>query len=262
MKRTALITATMLGMLLLTGAWGWCDPALNGIFGSNMVLQRDAPVNIWGTAAPAEQVTVTIGDQARTAAAGEDGRWRVTFEPLQIAGTFPVTVAGNHEIVLENVVLGDVWVCSGQSNMEMGVRGSRNAREEVAAADFPLIRLFNLPRQASPEPRDTVGGQWVPCSPTTVGSFSAAGYFFGRHLHRELGVPIGLINTSWGGTPAQAWTSSEALEAHADVFEPMFSTWERLIAAYPEAIEKYTKVTLPEWEKKVQEAQATGQQPP
>jgi len=261
MHRAHVPAVALVLCLLLAAPLAWADVTLNGIFTDNMVLQREMPVAIYGKADPGEQVTVTIGDQSKAATAGEDGKWKVTFEPLAVEGAFEVKAVGNNEIVLTNVVLGDVWVCSGQSNMAFTVGGVRNAPEEIAAADYPDLRLFNFARKASLEPTDEVGGQWVPCSSTTVRGFSAVGYFFGRKLHQELGVPIGLINTSWGGTPAQAWTSLEKLQADPE-YAGIFEQWEQMIAAWPEAMRKYNEETIPAWEKKVEEAKAAGETPP
>lgn len=243
-----------LAALTVAGA----DVTLNGMFTSNMVLQREMPVPIFGKAAPGEQVTVTIGEVSKTATAGEDGKWKVVFEPLTIAGPFEVKVAGANEVILTNVVMGDVWICSGQSNMAMGLASCLNAQEEIAAANFPDLRLYNYPRKVSQQPTDEVAGSWVPCSPTTVPGFSGVGYFFGRYLHQELGVPIGLINTSWGGTAAEAWTSLEKLQANP-LFQSIFDRWATLLAAYPAAMEKYNNETLPEWQRKADEAKAAGQ---
>lgn len=258
MRATRVLCPVLAVLALASTGIAGADVTLNGIFTSNMVLQRDIPVPIFGKAAPGEQVTVTIAEQSQSATAGEDGKWKVTFEPRAIAGPFEVQVAGGNEIVLSNVVLGDVWICSGQSNMAMVVTSCINAQEEIAAAEFPELRLYNYPRKASQEPIDEVAGAWVPCSPQTVGGFSGVGYFFGRHLHQELGVPIGLINTSWGGTPAEAWTSLEQLQANP-LFQSIFDMWARILEAYPAAMEKYTNETVPEWEKKVEEARAAGE---
>jgi len=262
MPRTLAIVAVLVAVICAaTVLPAAADVKLCGIFTDNMVLQRDMAVPIWGTAEPGEAVTVTIGDQTRTATADEAGKWRATFDALAIDGPFSVTVTGNNEITLSNCVLGDVWVCSGQSNMGMVVRSCINADDEIAAADFPLIRLFNYGRKPSPEPLDDLTGAWVECSPETVGGFSAAAYFFGRDVHQQTGVPIGLINTSWGGTPAEAWTSDPVLKSYPE-FQPIFDSWARVIEAYPEALRKYNEETLPAWQKQVEEAKAAGETPP
>lgn len=247
--------------LVAAGTSAWPEVALNGMFGDNMVLQREMQVPIWGTAAPGEQVTVTACGQTKTTTAGTDGKWMVRLDPIETAASFTVTVTGENQIVLENVIMGDVWICSGQSNMVWPVGKSNNASEEIATADYPLIRLCQVKRATSPEPTDYIEAPWQPCSPQTVSGFSAIGFFFGREIHEQIGVPIGLISTNWGGTPVEAWTSREKLETIKG-FEPVFERWQRYIEAYPAAMEKYRNETLPAWQRQVEEARAAGKQPP
>jgi sialate O-acetylesterase len=210
-------------MLLLIFA---CDALraevkLAGVFGNNMVLQRDCAVPVWGWADKGEEVTVAIAGQKLTAKAGDDGRWKVSLEKLKVGDPLEMTVKGSsgNEIKLKNIAVGDVWICSGQSNMEMGVGACKNAGEEMAAADYPNIRLFTVAKNKADEPVADLKADWKPCSPKTIGalgdwgSFSGTGYYFGKYLHKELNVPIGLIHTSWGGTPAEFWTSRKSLEA-------------------------------------------------
>jgi sialate O-acetylesterase len=193
---------------------------LPAVIGDNMVLQRDQPLPIWGWADKGEEVTVAIAGQTQSAKAGEDGRWKVTLDKLKVGEPLEMTVKGSsgEEIKVKNVLVGEVWLCSGQSNMEMGVGMCNNANEEIAAADYPRIRLYMVANTKAAEPADDVKAAWTPCSPQTVaaggwGGFSAAAYYFGRQLHKELGVPVGLIDATWGGTPAEFWTSRKALEA-------------------------------------------------
>ncbi len=182
---------------------------LASIFGDSMVLQRDLPVPVWGTAEAGEEVTVTLGDQSKKATADKDGRWQVKLDALK-ADTEGQTlkVSGKNTVEVKDVLVGEVWICSGQSNMEWGLGGSLNAKEEVAAASHPQIRLFNVPGHiTSPVAKDTCPGSWQVCQPNTAGGFSAVGYFFGRRLHQELKVPIGLVGSNWGGTRIEPWTS-------------------------------------------------------
>ena len=190
------------------------DVKLPGVFGDHMVLQREMPVPVWGWADPAEQVTVTLGDQSKTATADSAGKWSVKLDALKAGGPFELKVQGKASAVqLSDVLVGEVWLCSGQSNMEMTVGGVMNKDAEIAAADHPKIRMLGVAKKTAKEPQDNSGGQWRLCSPKTVAGFSAAGYFFGRELHKQLDVPVGLINSSWGGTPIEAWTSAAAHEA-------------------------------------------------
>jgi sialate O-acetylesterase len=200
-------------------------PFVHPLFTDNLVVQRDCPVPVWGWAEPGQPVTVRLHNKKATVRTDARGRWLAKVGPFKAGGPFVLKIEGPQTVTLTNVLVGDVWICSGQSNMEMGIGGVNDAAAEIARADFPRIRLFTVPKRIASTPQDIVtGGTWEACTPATVaaggwGGFSAVGYFFGRELHRELGVPIGLIHTSWGGTVAEAWTSVEALQAMED-FRP------------------------------------------
>jgi sialate O-acetylesterase len=175
-----------------------------------MVLQREQPVKIWGWADKGEKITVVFNGQEVHTKAAKEGTWILELEPMNAGGPYRMEIRGKNTLVLEDILIGDVWICSGQSNMEWTVSNSNNPEDEIAAADFPGIRLFDVPRNLQLSTvEDLPAGGWTVCSPETVGSFSAVGYFFGRHIHRELGVPIGLIGTNWGGTNVETWTSRE-----------------------------------------------------
>jgi len=191
------------------------DVKLASIFSDSMVLQRDLPVPVWGKAAAGEKVSVTFGDQTKQAEADKDGRWQVKLDPLKAnAEGQTLTVTGNNEIVLKDVLVGEVWICSGQSNMEWGLGGALNGPEEVAAADHPLIRLFDVPgHTVSPVAKDECPGSWKVCKPDSAGGFSAVGYFFGRRLQDELKVPIGLVGSNWGGTRIEPWVSPAGFDS-------------------------------------------------
>jgi len=205
-------TFTVAG-LMLSAARCAADVKLPALVGDNMVLQRDAKLRIWGTADPGEEVTVSFHGQCKSAVADKRGRWHVNLGPFSAGGPFEMTIAGRNTVTLRNILVGEVWVCSGQSNMEWPVAASLNAEQEVAAASWPQIRLFTVQKAISTWALDDCKGAWVECSPATVGGFSAVGYFFGRELHKSLGVPVGLINSSWGGTLAEAWTPTSTLRA-------------------------------------------------
>ena len=193
------------------------DVKLPAIISDNMVLQQGRQVAIWGTADAGEQVTVTLGEQKQTATADGNGFWKVELEPLKKGGPFEMTVAGKNTIIVHNILVGEVWVCSGQSNMEFAVwnhnvfGGVINEEKEVAAANYPLIRLFIVKKAVAGKPQTDVQGQWVVTTPATVGTFSAVGYFFGRDLFQAMKFPVGLIDSTWGGTEAEAWTSAAAI---------------------------------------------------
>jgi sialate O-acetylesterase len=185
--------------------------ALHGLFTDHMVLQRGGPVPVFGTATPGEQVTVTFARQSRATVADTDGRWRVELRAMKAsAEPASLTVAGENTITLQNVVVGDVWVCSGQSNMEWSMKQIHRP-EDILSAEFPMIRQFKVPRSASPEPRTDVQGEWAVCTPASVPEFTAVGYYFARRVHQETGVPIGLIAAAVGGTPIEPWIPPEGL---------------------------------------------------
>lgn len=185
---------------------------LPAVIGSNMVLQQGMELNIWGWAGPGEEVTVLLNENETSTEANKLGEWKVKLPAQEAGGPFTMLVSGENRITLENILIGEVWVCSGQSNMEKkigpmpGQRPVTNWVHETAAADYPKIRLFHVPRATSGVPVSDVNTDWMECSPGNIGNFSAVGYFFGRHLHRETGTPVGLIMTSWGGTRSEPWT--------------------------------------------------------
>ncbi|HLX64817.1 MAG TPA: sialate O-acetylesterase [Planctomycetota bacterium] len=202
------------------------DVKLPAIIGDNMALQQGIAVPIWGWADPGEEVSVTIAGQTKSAKAGDDKKWSVKLDALKAGGPLEMTVKGKNTLTLKNILVGEVWVCSGQSNMEFSTNGAMNAAQEKADAKFPNIRLFTVKKSVKEEPQSDCEGKWVECSPETVGSFSAVGYFFGRHLYKELNVPIGLIHTSWGGTPAEAWTTIATMQADPDL-KPIVDRFEK-----------------------------------
>ena len=187
------------------------------VFTDNMVLQQTAVLPVWGTTSPGMLVTVRFAGQVKTVKADVNGDWRVTLEPL-VASAIPqemnITVNDPDQtaITLRNILIGEVWVCSGQSNMEFRVSQTKNSDKETSEANFPGIRLLTIPKLVAETPQKYIAANsWAVCTPETVSFFSAVGYFFGRELHRKLGVPVGLINASWGGTVAEAWTSKNTL---------------------------------------------------
>jgi sialate O-acetylesterase len=185
---------------------------MSNVFSSNMVLQRDLPAPVWGTADAGEEVTVEFGGQKKTAKADADGKWMVKLDPLKVSSepqTMTVSSSKNTQspnLQIKNVLVGEVWICSGQSNMQMSVQSSNDSGKEIAAANYPEIRLFSVPLTKNDLPQSDVKSDWKACSPETIPGFSAAAYFFGREINKVLKVPVGLINTSWGGTRIEPWT--------------------------------------------------------
>lgn len=183
------------------------------VFSSDMVLQRDIPIKIWGWADKREQITISFLGETVGVKADKKGAWHAELKPAAAGGPYDLTISGSNEIVLSNILVGDVWICSGQSNMEWPLRATNNAEEEIAGAIHPRIRLFTVQKKVSTVPlSDCASEGWVVCSPETAADFSAVAYFFGRKLNQDLDVPIGLIHTSWGGTNAETWTSAAAIE--------------------------------------------------
>jgi sialate O-acetylesterase len=246
----------LLSCVLVCSGASYAEVNLPAVISENLVLQRGMKVPVWGTADAGEDVTVKLGEQKATVKAGADGKWKVQLGPLEAGGPLTMTVAGKNTIELKNVLVGEVWVCSGQSNMQMSVRDCLNAKDDIAAANFPKIRLFTVPTTVADTPQSDCKGRWSECSPETVGGFSGAAYFFGRELHKTLNVPIGLIHTSWGGTPAESWTSKPALEADAD-FKPILERFAKSVADYPAAKENYPK-RLEKWKEDSEKAKAEG----
>lgn len=206
------------------------DVAVSGLFSDHMVLQRDMPLPVWGSARPGEEVAVTLANRKGAAKADAAGRWRVTLESLPAGGPLVLTITGRNTLAIKDVLVGEVWVCSGQSNMAFAVPRAVNGKEEAAQAAYPKIRLLKVARRPADEPGDDVGGHWQICSPDAVADFSAVGYFFGRDLEKSLNVPIGLIDSSVGGTPAESWTPRPVLEADP-ALKVVFDNWQKRIAA-------------------------------
>ncbi len=184
------------------------------VFGSHMVFQQQKPLVIWGWANPNETVTVTLGSAKAEAHANERGEWKTTLAAMPAGGPFRLTVAGSSQLQFDDVMVGEVWLASGQSNMEMGIGMAKNGKEEIAAANYPGIRLLKITKRWSPTPQTDVQGTWKPCTPESVAEggwsgFSAAAYYFGRELHKKLGVTVGLIDSTWGGTRIESWTPPE-----------------------------------------------------
>ena len=204
-------------LLLMTGE-SFADLELGSPFGDHMVLQHDQPVKIWGWAAPRESVTVTLKQQSVSATAAEDGKWKLQLPAPGVGDPFSVKVTGKSEVIeLKDVVGGEVWICGGQSNMQWQVRSSKDAAAEIAAANYPMIRHIKIDRTTSLLPKEkTKHSKWSVCSPETVGNYTAVGYFFARRLHQDLKVPIGLVNSNWGGTIIEAWISGDSLKTHPD----------------------------------------------
>ena len=213
MKKCLSSCAVLVSLLLVASSvpQARADVKLPKVIGSHMVLQRDRPLPIWGWADPNEEVTVKLDDAMATAKADEQGNWKVVLPAVKADGKVrSMTVSGKNKIELDDILFGDVWIGSGQSNMEWGLGGSHNAKEAIPAATDAQIRLLQVDKVQVPQAAKDVNSQgWKVCSPQTVPGFSGVLYFFGQRLRKDLGVPVGLINSSWGGSPIEPWTVAE-----------------------------------------------------
>ena len=226
----------------------FADVRVPALVGDNMVLQQGKKVRIWGWANPNEKVSITFDGKKTEATTDAQGHWETFIGPLKAGGPFELTLSAGNTLTIKNILVGEVWICSGQSNMEWPLINSKNGAQAVAEANYPEIRLFTVQKATSSTRLDDVKGQWVPTTPDNVGQFSAVGYFFGRELYQKLKVPVGLIHTSWGGTPAEAWTSNDALLTSADM-QPILDRYQQSLKSLPDR-EKEFKVRLDDWIKK------------
>ncbi|MBN1553335.1 MAG: 9-O-acetylesterase [Phycisphaerae bacterium] len=236
-------------LFLAVGFLPWsagADVTLPSLLSDNMVLQRDAKAHLWGWAEPDESVTVECNGQTQTTKANSAGDWQVFLEPMAAGGPYDLIVTGKNRIVVKNVLVGEVWVCGGQSNMQMTLRSSADGAREASEASFPKIRLFKVGQFCAAKSRKNALGRWVACSPQTAGSFSAAAYFFGRKLHRDLDVPIGLIESDWGGTYIKGWMDRDDYLALDDL--KSVKTFRKDVWDVPEARKQYL-AKLEDWER-------------
>jgi sialate O-acetylesterase len=263
---------TLFGFLLYTfSTLGLrADVRLPSLISDGMVLQQGTKVNIWGTADPGERVTVTFNNQHVAGIADGEGRWKVVLGPLSAGGPYKMTIAGKNTLTLLDVLVGEVWICSGQSNMEMYVAPSEvfgwkmpgvdNYQHELSDADYPVMHLFTVGKTWASKPQRDVKGYWVAARPETVAEFSAVGYFFGRQLLKTLNVPIGIIDSSRGASPAEAWTSRETLESDPN-FASILAKEKQLVASYPKALEDFEQ-QFAKWKEVSQKAEMAGELAP
>lgn len=259
----AFVRRLAIALLLGLSSAAFAEVRLPALFSDHAVLQQGVSVPVWGWADPGEEITVAISGQTRTVKAGADGAWRVALDALKPGATLTLTVKGKNTVTVQDVLVGEVWLGSGQSNMAMTVNRCNDYTNEMAAANLPQIRMFTVERVVGKKPQTNVKGQWVVCASDTVGGFSATAYFFGRDLHRKLSVPVGLINSSWGGTPVEAWTSADtqaAVPALKAVTDPWIARtanpWDetRAMAGYEKQ--------LAAWKESVKKAKEAGKEPP
>jgi sialate O-acetylesterase len=246
---------------VLSGGPVAAEIKMPAIFGDNMVLQQGIKVPVWGWAAPGDTVKVNIANQSVQAAAGKDGRWRVNLEPLKPGAVLQMTVTSNGKGVLfKNVLVGEVWLGSGQSNMTMAVSVSASHETEVKSANYPEIRLFTVATNPTETPQADCRGSWVVCTPKTVEGFSATLYFFGLNVHKDLKTPVGLIHSSYGGTGIGSWMSLESVQSDP-AFAGTITAWKAAKADHAKAVAEY-EPALAAWKAQAARAKAAGQPVP
>lgn len=234
-------------MLQVSGVLATVKP--HALFSDGMVLQRGIAVPVWGSADTGEKVTVEFNGQSVSTTAA-DGKWLVRLKPLKAGGPYTLKI---NNLEIKNVLVGEVWVCSGQSNMQWSLRQTDNAATEIANAKYPMIRLFTVPRLEVAQPVKDINATWKECSPESVPGFSAVGYFFGRDLHKTLNVPIGLINNAVGGSPAESWMNEMILKGDGE--------YKQFHEAYPQQMERYNQASE-KHKAAVEKAKADGTKPP
>jgi len=250
-RRWLVVALGLFSLVIFSALPAGADVRLPHLISDGMVLQQGAPLTIWGWADEGEEVTVTIGNRSAKATALQ-GKWSVTLKPMKAGGPFEMTIAGKNQIPIKDVLVGEVWVCSGQSNMQWSLKDTFEAEKHIANASNPKIRLFTVPRIKSDVPLEDTTGSWKTCTPDTAKDFSAVGYFFGRDLQKALRVPVGLVHSSWGGSPAEVWTKESVLAANPEL--------KTILDGYSKAMEDHKKA-LTDWEAKAAKAKEAGRQP-
>ncbi|MEI6366688.1 MAG: sialate O-acetylesterase [Planctomycetota bacterium] len=237
------------------------EVSLNNMFGDHMVLQQGIGNKVWGKADPSEPITVTFGSQVHSTTAGADGMWSVLLNPVaEYGGPHTLTVKGKNTVTFNDVLIGEVWVCAGQSNMQWGINSANDADLEKASAKLPMIRLLSVPQVGTQEPQSNFNGKWAVCTPETVANFSAVGYLFGRQLQQTLGVPVGLINNAWGGSAAEAWVKRDTLKAN-EKLKPLHDRWTKMEASY-EVSKADFEAKMVQWKAASEKAKADGKPSP
>ena len=247
MRRELKLLLLAVGLCLLAAPRARAEVRVPSLFGDDMVLQQGPRARVWGTARPGERVTVRVAGREATATADARGRWQAFVGPLKAGGPFELTVEGSNKLVFRNVLVGEVWVCSGQSNMEWPLAQAAGGPEDAAALNDASLRLFTVQKKTAAAPLEDARGRWTVATPAEALRFSAVAFYFGRELRARLGVPVGLVHTSWGGTPAESWTSREALAADASL-RPILERHDEAMRNLPQLQSEYDR-RLAAWDK-------------
>ncbi|MEE9432592.1 MAG: sialate O-acetylesterase [Melioribacteraceae bacterium] len=259
-RTSSTLFSSFLFLQIIIGCQMSSEPAqnivVNPLFTNNMVLQQKQNIPIWGTAEPGGEVKIELANQHKSVIVDTSGKWLTNLQPIHAGGPYELIIKGERTLTIKNVMVGEVWICSGQSNMEMAIDADwgkiNNSKEEVANANYPNIRILTVEKTMTNSPQDNFESEgWKECSPNTIAEFSAVAYFFGRKLHNELNVPIGLINTSWGGTVIEAWTSGQSLKKIPE-FTEIVSYLETDLSTDEEIAIEYNK-KLNEWPEKIEQ---------
>ena len=255
-------TRLLLALLAAAPVALFADVTPAPLFTDHAVLQRDKPVPVWGTADAGEKVSVTFAGQTKSATASADGRWSVTLDALTASATpATLTIAGKNTLTLSDILVGEVWLASGQSNMEWAVNNTYDKAIDVPASANPLIRHIKIKRTVADAPASTVAierNTWEAAAPATTGNFTAVGYYFARDIHALVGVPVGIINSNWGGTQAESWTDTETIAAIPEVGARINERWAKALADYPAGKAKFD-ADLAAWKQEQEAAKASGQ---
>ena len=239
---TGLMLTVGIAVVLLSAS-AQADVKLPNIFSDHMVLQQGQKNKVWGLADAGESISVSINGQSQKTTAAADGTWHVLLDPIPVGGPYALLVKGKSEIKLSDVLVGEVWICSGQSNMQWSINNSNDADIERLAAKYPKIRMINFPNVGTQEVKWSHDNhKWMVATPETVGNFSAVGYFFARQLHQTLGVPVGMINNAWGGSACEAWVKRDLLAAD-EKYQPLLDRWSQTEAKYAELVAKGSDLT-------------------
>jgi sialate O-acetylesterase len=255
-----LIFSAVVAVAALAGSPAMADVKPHGLISDGAVLQRGIRVPIWGTAGAGERVTVRLRGQKASTVARPDGSWMVWLKPMKAGGPLTMTIAGSNKVEVKNLLVGEVWVASGQSNMEWSVAASASPQETIAKSADPMLRLVTIAKATSHTPARDVTVQWKECGPESVGTFSAVAYHFGKELRRELKVPVGLINASWGGTVAEAWTRRGTLEA-SPALQGILTNYQRARTQYLQNLLAYHQA-MTKYQEDAHRARQAGQEPP
>ena len=222
---------------------------MSSVFGDHMVLQQKQPIRIWGWSKSGQQVTVEFAGQSKSTKADDTGRFQLDLAAVTAGGPHTLTVKADETKTFNDVLVGEVWLCSGQSNMQWPVQAANDSDIEALTAKFPNLRLITVPQVGTQEPQNDFKGEWTACTPETVKQFSAVGYYFGRQLHQTLDVPVGLIDNAWGGSACEAWVRRDLLEGK-DIYQPLLEKWDDTAKTYDhEAAMSRFKKRMDEWKK-------------